>query len=72
MLIFAKADVAIINAVYQILWLSAFQAHVKIAFSIHFEVRGGLEPLANELEWKWLTFLVSWACNTKVLPNMIR
>lgn len=52
MLIFAKADVAIINAVYQILWLSAFQAHVKIPFSIHFEVRGGLEPLANELEWK--------------------
>lgn len=33
-------------------WLSAFQAHGQIAFSIHFEIRGGLEPLANELEWK--------------------
>lgn len=33
-------------------WLSAFQAHGKIAFSIPFEVRGSLETLANELKWK--------------------
>lgn len=35
-------------------WLSAFQAHRRITFSTHFEVRGGLETLANELGRKWL------------------
>lgn len=52
-------------------WLSAFQAHGEIAFSIHFEVRGGLEPLANELEWKWLNISGLMNLRTKVLPNMV-
>lgn len=59
MLIFANADVAIINAAHQIflaLCLSSLGLHSSSTLKL---------GVANQLEWKWLMFLASWASAQK-------